>query len=48
MGDRVLKRMIQPNLRRGPVAERAALLLLLLLLAVLAYSVVQGVFTLAS
>ena len=43
-----MKRVIQPNLRRGAMAERAAWLLLLALLGVLAVSVLQGVGTLAS
>jgi hypothetical protein len=43
-----MKRVIQPGLKRGPLAERAAILLWLLLLAVLALSVVQGVRSLPS
>jgi len=43
-----MKRVIHPNLKRGPVAERAAWLLLLTLLAVLLVAVVHGVGTLAS
>ena len=38
-----MKRILQPNLMRGPVAQRAAILLLLGLLAVLFVSVLQGV-----
>jgi hypothetical protein len=38
-----MKRILQPNLMRGPVAQRAAIVLLLGLIAVLCVSVVQGV-----
>jgi len=43
-----MKRVIQPNLKRGRMADRAAMLLLLALLAVLVIAVVRGVGTLAS
>jgi hypothetical protein len=43
-----MKPVIQPGLKRGPLAERAALLLWLFLLAVLALSVLQGVGSLPS
>jgi hypothetical protein len=38
-----MKRILQPDLMRGPVAQRAAILLLLGLIAVLCVSVLQGV-----
>ena len=38
-----MKRILQPDLMRGSVAQRAAILLLLGLLTVLCVSVVQGV-----
>ena len=38
-----MKRILQPELMRGPVAQRAAIALLLGLIAVLCVSVVQGV-----
>lgn len=38
-----MKRILQPGLMRGPVAQRAAIALLLGLIAVLCVSVVQGV-----
>jgi hypothetical protein len=38
-----MKRILQPELMRGPVAQRAAIVLLLGLIAVLCVSVVQGV-----
>jgi hypothetical protein len=38
-----MKRILQPDLMRGPVAQRAAIVLLLGLIAVLCVSVVQGV-----
>lgn len=43
-----MKRVIQPNLKRGPIAERAAWLLLLTLLGVLVAAVLHGVRILAS
>lgn len=43
-----MRNLILPNLKRGPVAQGAAILLLLGLLAVLMLSVFQGVRTLAS
>ncbi len=43
-----MRRIFQPDLMRGPVAQRAAILLILGLLLVLAVSVVQGVRHLAS
>jgi hypothetical protein len=48
MGERVMKRVIQPGLKRGRVADRAAMLLLLTLLAILVIAVIRGVGTLAS
>ena len=38
-----MKRILQPDLMRGPVAQRAAIVLLIGLIAVLCVSVVQGV-----
>jgi hypothetical protein len=38
-----MKRILQPELMRGPVAQRAAILLLVGLIAVLCVSVVRGV-----
>jgi hypothetical protein len=38
-----MKRILQPNLMRGQVADRASILLLLGLLTVLFAAVVQGV-----
>ena len=38
-----MKRIIQPDLMRGPVAQRAAIALLVGLIAVLCVSVVHGV-----
>jgi hypothetical protein len=43
-----MKRILQPDLMRGPVAQRAAMLLLMGLIAVLCASVYQGVQRLAS
>ena len=43
-----MKRILQPDLMRGSVAQRAAILLLLGLLTVLCVSVVQGVQALTS
>ena len=38
-----MRKILQPNLKRGPVAERAAIALLLGLIAMLCTSVVMGV-----
>ena len=38
-----MKRMLQPNLRRGRLADRLGMILFFGLLAVLAYAVLSGV-----
>jgi hypothetical protein len=43
-----MKRIIQPEFQRGPVGQRAAILLWLALIAVLCASVAMGVQGLAS
>ena len=45
---KVMRRILQPRLMRGQMAQRAAVLLYLALLGVLAYALFQGVHALRS
>jgi hypothetical protein len=45
---KIMRRLLQPRLMRGQMAQRAAVLLYLALLGVLAYALFQGVHALRS